>query len=140
MLWLRNPLTGRDHSPQSVRTEKSATKPSDSLVLQLRKRHIAKTWGSHRRVRSGPVTGQVKSIKIDKCGLQPGTCEGSIVLAPKGGREVPLVIGPGTWIQRGDQLVLIDELAVGNYLKARAAQLPGWKDELAVTLEQTKGE
>jgi hypothetical protein len=84
--------------------------------------------------------GQVKSIKIDKCGLQPGTCEGSIVLAQKGGSEVALAIRPGTWIQRGNNLVLIDELAVGNYLKARAAQLPGYKDELAITLEQTKGE
>jgi hypothetical protein len=36
--------------------------------------------------------------------------------------------------------VLIDELGVGNYLKARATQLPGWKDELAITLEQTAGE
>jgi hypothetical protein len=53
---------------------------------------------------------------------------------------VALVIKPGTWIQRGDQLVLIDELGVGNYLKARAAQLPGWKDELAITLEETAGE
>jgi hypothetical protein len=51
-----------------------------------------------------------------------------------------LVTRPGTWIQRGDQLVLIDELGIGNYLKARAAQLPGWKDELAITLEETAGE
>jgi hypothetical protein len=84
--------------------------------------------------------GQVKSIKIDKCGLQPGTCEGSIVLAQKGGSEVALAIRPGTWIQRGNNLVLIDELAVGNYLKARATQLPGSKDELAITLEDTAGE
>jgi hypothetical protein len=84
--------------------------------------------------------GQVKSIKIDKCGLQPGTCEGSIVLAQKGGSEVALAIRPGTWIQRGNQLVLIDELAVGNYLKARAAQLPGSKDEMAITLEETARE
>jgi hypothetical protein len=81
--------------------------------------------------------GQVKSIKIDKCGLQPGTCEGAIVLAQRGGGEVALMIKPGTWIQRGDQLVLIDELAVGNYLKAQAAQLPGSKDELAITLRET---
>ena len=84
--------------------------------------------------------GQVKSIKVDKCGLQPGTCEGSIVLAQKGGSEVALAIRPGTWIQRGDQLVLIDELAVGNYLRARAAQLPGWKEEQAITLEETARE
>jgi hypothetical protein len=68
--------------------------------------------------------GQIKSIKIDKCGLQPSTCEGSIVLAQKGGGDVALAILPGTWIKRGDQLVLIDELGVGNYVKAQATPLP----------------
>jgi hypothetical protein len=96
--------------------------------------------GEQRQTPVKAYEGQVRSIKIDKCGLQPGTCEGSIVLAQKGGGEVALLIRPGTWIQRGDQLVLIDELAVGNYLKARAAQLPGWKDELAITLEETARE
>jgi hypothetical protein len=37
---------------------------------------------------------------------------------------VTLAIKPGTWIQRGDQLVLISELAVGNYLKVRAVAVP----------------
>jgi hypothetical protein len=69
--------------------------------------------------------GQIKAVKIDKCGLEPGSCEGSIVLAPKGGGEqVTLAIKPGTWIQRGDKLVLISELAVGNYLKVRAVAVP----------------
>jgi hypothetical protein len=68
--------------------------------------------------------GQIKSVKIDKCGLQPGTCEGSIVLAQKGGGDVALAILPGTWIKRGDHLVLIDELGVGNYVKAQATPLP----------------
>ena len=68
--------------------------------------------------------GQIKSIKIDKCGLQPGSCEGSIVLAQKGGGDVTLAILPGTWIKRGDNLVLIDELGVGNYVKAQAMPLP----------------
>jgi hypothetical protein len=93
--------------------------------------------GEQRQTPVKEYEGQVKSIKIDKCGLQPGTCEGSIVLAQRRGGDVALVIRPGTWIQRGDQLVLIDELAVGNYLKAQAAQLPGSKDELAITLRET---
>jgi hypothetical protein len=93
--------------------------------------------GEQRQTSVKEYEGQVKSIKIDKCGLQPGTCEGSIVLAPKAGEEVALLIRPGTWIQRGDQLVLIDELAVGNYLKAQATQLPGWKEERAITLRET---
>ena len=35
-----------------------------------------------------------------------------------------LAILPGTWIQRGDHLVLIDELGLGNYITAQAAPLP----------------
>jgi hypothetical protein len=73
-----------------------------------------------------PYEGQIKSIKVDKCGLQPGSCEGSVILAKKaGGGEVTLAIRPGTWLKRGDQLVTIDELGVGNYVKVEAVQLPG---------------
>jgi hypothetical protein len=73
-----------------------------------------------------PYEGQIKSIKIDKCGLQPGTCEGSVILAPVGGAgEVTLAIKPGTWLKRGDQFVTIDELGVGNYVKVEAIQVPG---------------
>src|ERR671931_347765 len=44
--------------------------------------------------------GQNKWVKIDKCGLQPGTCEGSVIVAPQGGgSEVALAIKPGTWIK-----------------------------------------
>jgi hypothetical protein len=78
--------------------------------------------------------GQIKSIKIDKCGLAPGSCEGSIVIAQKGGTDVTLAILPGTWIKRGDHLVLIDELGVGNYVKAQAVPLPA-----AVAREGTVG-
>jgi hypothetical protein len=70
--------------------------------------------------------GQIRSIKIDKCGLQPGTCEGSVILARAGNAgEVTLAIKPGTWLKRGDQFVTIDELGVGNYVKVEALQLPG---------------
>jgi hypothetical protein len=73
-----------------------------------------------------PYEGQIKSIRIDKCGLQPGSCDGSIVLARAGGAgEVTLAIKPGTWLKRGDRLVTIDELGVGNYVKAEAMQIPG---------------
>jgi hypothetical protein len=73
-----------------------------------------------------PYEGQVKSVKIDKCGLQPGSCEGSIILARAGGAgEVTLAIKPGTWLKRGDQFVTIDELGVGNYVKAEAVQIAG---------------
>ena len=73
-----------------------------------------------------PYEGQIRSIKIDKCGLQPGTCEGSVILARTGGAgEVTLAIKPGTWLKRADQFVTIDELGVGNYVKVEALQIPG---------------
>jgi hypothetical protein len=94
--------------------------------------------------------GQIKAIKIDKCGLQPGTCEGSIVIAQKEGGDVTLAILPGTWIKRGDHLVLIDELSVGNYVKAQATPLPvgaprpgtvgSSAGERAITLEESSRE
>ena len=94
--------------------------------------------------------GQIKSIKVDKCGLQPGTCEGSVVLALKEGQEVALAIQPGTWIKRGEQLVTIDELGVGNYIAAQATPLPARAarpgtvgsdpGERAIMLEETVGE
>ena len=34
-----------------------------------------------------PYEGQIKSVKVDKCGLQPGSCEGSVILARDGGGE-----------------------------------------------------
>jgi hypothetical protein len=94
-------------------------------------------------------TGQIKSIKIDRCGMQPGTCEGSVVLAQTGGPEVTLAILPGTWLKRADQLILIDELAVGNQVTVQATPLPtGPREgtvgsspgERAITLEESSRE
>jgi hypothetical protein len=82
--------------------------------------------GTASKVPVQPYEGQIRSIKIDKCGLQPGSCEGSIVMARAGDAgEVTLAIRPGTWLKRGDRFVTIDELGVGNYVKAEAVQLPG---------------
>jgi hypothetical protein len=84
-------------------------------------------WGRAGEPRLVPVTqytGQIQSVKIDRCGMQPGTCEGAIMLKLSGGQTVTLAILPGTWLQRGDRLVLIDELGVGNYVTAQAAPLP----------------
>jgi hypothetical protein len=69
--------------------------------------------------------GQIKSIKIDRCGTEPGQCIGSIILAQQGGSEVELGIRPGTWIKRGNQFVYIEDLGVGNYVKLEAVQIPG---------------
>jgi hypothetical protein len=82
--------------------------------------------GAASSAKAQQYAGQIKSVKVDKCGLQPGSCEGSVILARSGGAgEVTLAIKPGTWLKRGDQFVTIDELGVGNYVKVEAVQLPG---------------
>ena len=48
-------------------------------------------WGVASAAPQSPVqsyTGQVRAIKIDQCGLEPGTCEGSLVLAQARGQAV----------------------------------------------------
>jgi hypothetical protein len=69
-------------------------------------------------------TGQVREIKIDQCGLEPGTCAGSLVLAQARGQEVDLAIPAGTPIQRGAERVHLEELGVGNYVMVEASALP----------------
>ena len=84
------------------------------------------SWGVAGAASQAPVqtyTGQIREIKIDQCGLQSGTCEGSMVLEQSGGQEVVLAIQPGTRIQRGDQLVHLEELGIGNYVTVQAAPL-----------------
>jgi hypothetical protein len=57
-------------------------------------------WGVASAAPQSPVqsyTGQVREINIDQCGLEPGTCEGSLVLAQARGQEVdlgPFRLGP----------------------------------------------
>ena len=84
--------------------------------------------------------GQIKSVKIDKCGMEPGSCEGSIVLAQKGGGEVTLALKPGSWIKRADKFVTIQELGVGNYAQVQAMELPGEPLPWSAILEMTVGE
>jgi hypothetical protein len=70
-------------------------------------------------------TGQVREINIDQCGLEPGTCAGSLVLAQAGGQQVDLAIPAGTPIQRGDERVHLEELGIGNYVMVEGTPLPG---------------
>jgi hypothetical protein len=86
--------------------------------------YVTAGTGSSQKVRL--YEGQIRAITIDKCGLKPGTCEGSITLAiADSGQAVTLAIKPQTWLKRGDEFVTIDQLAVGNDVKVQAVQLPG---------------
>jgi hypothetical protein len=82
--------------------------------------------------------GQIKAIKIDRCGLEPGQCIGSIVLAQKEGVEVALGIRPGTWLKRGELFVFIEDLSVGNYVVAETVAIPG--DRLQQITVLTRGD
>jgi hypothetical protein len=84
------------------------------------------TWGVASTAPQGQVqsyTGQVREIHIDQCGLEPGTCAGSLVLAQARGGQVDLAIPAGTTIQRGNQRVHLEELGVGNYVMVQATSL-----------------
>jgi hypothetical protein len=85
------------------------------------------TWGmaSAAQALGQLYTGEVREINIHHCGFEPGTCEGSLVLAQAGGREVALAIRAGTTILRGEQRVPLDEIGVGNYVTVQARLLPG---------------
>jgi hypothetical protein len=84
------------------------------------------TWGvanAAPQAQAQAYTGQVREINIDQCGLEPGTCAGSLVLAQARGQEVDLAIPAGTTIQRGNQRVHLEELGVGNYVMVQATPL-----------------
>jgi hypothetical protein len=67
--------------------------------------------------------GTITSVRIDRCGTRPGLCEGAIILAQREGAEVTLAIRPGTWIKRGERLVLLDELRVGHDVHVQAIEI-----------------
>jgi hypothetical protein len=91
--------------------------------------------GQQRKALLKQYWGHVKSLKIDRCGYRPGQCEGSIVLAERQGTDVVLSIRPGTWIKRGDRLVLLDELAVGHEIHVQAVELAGDGSLRATTVD-----
>jgi hypothetical protein len=81
--------------------------------------------------------GQIKAIRIDKCGMQPGLCEGSIILARKDGEETPLDVRIGTWIKRGNNFLTIEDLKIGDQVKAQTFRLPDAGNPRAAILEFT---
>ena len=67
--------------------------------------------------------GKIVSVRVDRCGKRPGLCEGVIILAQGDGRQSALAIRPGTWIKRGDRLVLLEELGAGNDVHVQAIEI-----------------
>ena len=81
--------------------------------------------------------GQITSVRIDKCGLLPGLCEGSILLARQGNEDARVDVRIGTWIKRGDTFLTIEDLKTGDQVKAQTFRLPGEVNPRAAILEFT---
>ena len=79
--------------------------------------------------------GEIISVRIDKCGKRPGLCEGMIALASRDGGLVTLAIRPGTWIKRGDHLVLLEDLKVGNDIHVQALEIAEERAMRATTID-----
>ena len=82
-------------------------------------------WGGAGEQRWTQYWGQVHSITIDRCGQRPGVCDGTLVLTPRRGREVSLAMRPGMWLTRGDRLVHLEELRVGDQIHVQAFEVAG---------------
>jgi hypothetical protein len=81
------------------------------------------TAGEPRTALLKQYWGKIISVRVDKCGKQPGLCEGMIILAQRDGGPLALAIRPGTWIKRGDHLVLLEELSVGDNIHVQAIEI-----------------
>jgi hypothetical protein len=81
--------------------------------------------------------GTITSIRVDRCGKRPGLCEGAIVLTKREGGEVAVAIRPGTWIKRGERLVLLEDLGVGNDVHVQAIEIAAEGGMRATTIEVT---
>jgi hypothetical protein len=79
--------------------------------------------------------GKIVSVRVDRCGKRPGLCEGVIVLAQGDGRQSTLAIRPGTWIKRGDRLVLLEELGAGNDVHVQAIEIAEGGGRRATTVD-----
>jgi hypothetical protein len=81
--------------------------------------------------------GKIISVRVDRCGKRPGLCEGVVVLAQGDGRQLALAIRPGTWIKRGDHLVLLEELGAGGDVHVQAIEIGEGAAGRATTIEVT---
>jgi hypothetical protein len=69
--------------------------------------------------------GRITLVRVHLCGLEPGRCEGFMVLATATGGEVALAIMPGIRIEHNTQLATIEDLQVGDYVEVQAVQVTG---------------
>jgi hypothetical protein len=81
--------------------------------------------------------GTITGIRVDRCGRRPGLCQGAISLTQRQGGEIALAIRPGTWIKRGERLVMLEELSVGDDIHVQAIEFAGEGGMRATNIEVT---
>jgi hypothetical protein len=82
--------------------------------------------------------GQVTSVNIVKCGMQPGLCEGSIILVGQGNEATPVEVRVGTWIKHGGNFLTIEDLRIGDRVRTQTFRLPGEANPRAAIIEFTR--
>jgi hypothetical protein len=93
------------------------------------------TAGEPRTALLRQYWGKIASVRVDKCGKRPGLCEGMIILARRDGGQLALAVRPGTWIKRGDRLILLEELRVGDDVHVQAIEIPEGGAMRATTID-----
>ena len=91
--------------------------------------------GEQRSVSLKQYWGIIASVRIDRCGKRPGLCEGALILTRREGDKITLAIRPGTWIKRGERLVLLEELSVGDSIHVQAIEFTGEGGMRATVIE-----
>jgi hypothetical protein len=81
--------------------------------------------------------GTITAIRVDRCGKRPGLCQGAVALTRREGGEIALAIRPGTWIKRGERLVMLEELSVGDDIHVQAIEFAGEGGMRATNIEVT---
>jgi hypothetical protein len=82
--------------------------------------------------------GQITSVNIVKCGLLPGLCEGSLILARQGNEDTLVEVRVGTWIKRGANFLTIEDLRIGDRVRTQTFRLPGEANPRAAVIEFTR--
>ncbi|MGH8058691.1 MAG: hypothetical protein ACREOH_15875 [Candidatus Entotheonellia bacterium] len=94
---------------------------SSALVTLL---SVLALWGTAGFAQQ-KVEGMVVALKIEKCGMKPGTCEGTVEVGEPG-KARAFRIEPGTTtIKKGGQAVVLQELKLGDKVAAEFERKEG---------------
>jgi len=83
------------------------------------------------------VEGMVVALKIEKCGMQPGSCEGTIDIGEPG-KARTLAVAPGTTtINKEGHVVVLQEVKLGDRAVAEVVRKDG--QDIAKVIDVHKG-